>query len=720
MRLAAWTRKLISGPILTTAACIQLLAITPAAFAQEETDVDSLDLSNLLDNIVMSVSKREETLDEAPGSVFLITRDMIERYGFETVADALAIVPGLYVNKDFTLTTVGVRGISLFGDWNSRVILLIDGRSSVELYSGTSNFDLPGISIDNLERIEVVKGPASSIYGSNAFFGTINLITRKHTNNSVQSSSVVSTATRSGDISAAFTHFWKPDFSISGSLSANGRTGSKLYFSEFDALDSTTLSLDENGSNQYYLDSADFTGGYADRRNKFKSAAGHVVVRNGNWSLTGHYVHGETGIAQSMWGSLFNKADNKFLETRGYVDLGYDAVISPKVDLTARVSYDTYEFIDHVLYNYYILEASPAYLPGPLWIDRESDRWWSGEVRLGWRPSENTRLTLGSDAKFHRVIQESGEADLDRESVAKNVITSTAASLREDVLTAYGQLDQQVGPHLKITGALQASYQSYSSNALIPKGAVVYSPRRGTALKFIASRGYRSPTMYEMSYDDGWFYIGNPDLKPEQNSNYEVVVSQKMPYGFDATVSGFASNIRDLITQTAIDSSDLSYPTTGTYDASVSQYRNGGHVHTTGIEVGVQRNPVYRLSGFASASYASLKFEGQAADVGIPNSVAWHFNAGMSYQITPHKLSGSALVKYVGSRMLWDGSKLGSTTLVDVAATYRRAFNFLSFTAGVSNLLDVDYRVPLSPDYAPSTSIGQSGRSIFVRVTAGR
>jgi outer membrane receptor for ferrienterochelin and colicins len=152
-------------------------SLTPT-FAQDSKDIADLSLDSLLDNIVVAASKHEETLEESPANVFIVSQAMIDNYGCQTIGEALALVPGIYVTDDYSLAQIGVRGISTFGDWNSHVMLLIDGRSTSEQYGGTSNLEESGLSLDNIERIEVIKGPASSLYGSNVIYGLIDLTSR--------------------------------------------------------------------------------------------------------------------------------------------------------------------------------------------------------------------------------------------------------------------------------------------------------------------------------------------------------------------------------------------------------------------------------------------------------------------------------------------------------------------------------------------------------------
>ena len=142
-------------------------------------DFSEISLEDLLDVRVTSVSKHEQEISQAPAFVTVITDKMIETFGYRSVADALRSVPGMWITYDRYLAQVGIRGVAVHGDWNSRTILLLNGHTLNEQWGGTANLDeLLGIDISNVKQIEVVKGPGSSLYGSNAFFGVINVVTK--------------------------------------------------------------------------------------------------------------------------------------------------------------------------------------------------------------------------------------------------------------------------------------------------------------------------------------------------------------------------------------------------------------------------------------------------------------------------------------------------------------------------------------------------------------
>lgn len=142
-------------------------------------ELDQLGLEELLELKVSSATKTEQTVSEAPAVITVITRDELEARGLGSVAEALRTVPGFYDVFDLVTHNVGVRGVNGGARASGSVIkVLIDG-SAISYRPSTGNFFGPElIPIEAVERIEVIRGPASALYGANAFLGVVNVITR--------------------------------------------------------------------------------------------------------------------------------------------------------------------------------------------------------------------------------------------------------------------------------------------------------------------------------------------------------------------------------------------------------------------------------------------------------------------------------------------------------------------------------------------------------------
>jgi len=713
--------------MITSMACpyrriiVTILAIwfiTTGAQAGEVRDVADMDIQNLLDNIVQSVSKHEEKAADAPANVTVIGRDQIDAYGFTNIADALVLVPGLYVTNDYSLTGIGVRGNSYFGDWNSRVLLLVDGRPVVEQYSGSSGFEVPGVGIEDIDRIEIIKGPSSSLYGSNAFFGMVNLITRKPAEDNISVDTRYTSFMDEKRLNIQLSEHVTPKLTMNSYFGISNRGGSDLFFPEFSNYgDSSLFRLNDDGINQYYISRDDFTGGWSRGLNSLDNISSHTTFHYGNWYLTTHFSSLNTGLAQSLWGSVFNRHENQYRERRHFLDLGYNASIAKNLDLEARISYNYYLWLDHIQYNSFSLEASPEYLPGPLWIDREHNASIGSEVRLHKKFSDRTEMVVGSEVQSHKIGQESGVAALGGDRIENNVIPDKAKTINGQIYNIYTQLDHRLMPWAKVVGGLHFNYFTYTTGKMTPKAALILNPYNHATYKILFSRGFRSPTFYELTFDDSWFYVGNEDLKPEEITNLEVVSSHELPHGLSVDFAVYHSTTDNLIVQATFDSTDAAYPIGGNYNETVSQFRNRGTIKSQGLELSLRRSSAYRLSGFFNLTYEKTQQYEDQQRYDLSNSPRWLANAGLHWFVIPRKLAMSAIVRYIDSRMLWDGSMLNSRTITDFNLGVPSLFGIFNCSLGITNFFDVRYRIPVSEDYSPSTSFEAPRRSIILRLS---
>ena len=195
-----------TGLILVFITCLRV-------WAQDGTDLTELSVEDLANIQVTSASRKSESLAGAPAAIYVLTAEAIRQGGFTTLPEALRMIPGLYVaqtdSDSWQISTRGFSGIN-----NRKMLVLVDGRSVYSPNFGGVFWELEDIPLENIDRIEVIRGPGGTLWGANAFNGVINIVTKS----SDRSQGV--TVSSSVDIETGYTSF----------VQYGGRVGSDLSY----------------------------------------------------------------------------------------------------------------------------------------------------------------------------------------------------------------------------------------------------------------------------------------------------------------------------------------------------------------------------------------------------------------------------------------------------------------------------------------------------------
>ena len=161
---------------------VDVADLPPLPAAEDERDLSSatvLAASAAEEDVVVGAAKREQSLGNVASAVTVVSGDRIRRFGYRTIGEAVAGVAGAYLVDNRLSYSIGIRGLQIPGDFNTRLLVLVDGASINEAWGAFAGLGFDAIvGIDDISRIEVIRGPVSSVYGTNAFFGIINIITR--------------------------------------------------------------------------------------------------------------------------------------------------------------------------------------------------------------------------------------------------------------------------------------------------------------------------------------------------------------------------------------------------------------------------------------------------------------------------------------------------------------------------------------------------------------
>ena len=155
---------------------LAMLFLSAACWAQ--ADLTTLNLEDLAKVEVTSASRKSESLASAPAAIYVLTADAIQQGGFLNLPDALRTVPGLYVAQtDAHIWQISARGFSDL--YNNKMLVLVDGRSVYTPLYGGVYWDALDIPPENIERVEIIRGPGGTLWGANAVNGVINIVTKQ-------------------------------------------------------------------------------------------------------------------------------------------------------------------------------------------------------------------------------------------------------------------------------------------------------------------------------------------------------------------------------------------------------------------------------------------------------------------------------------------------------------------------------------------------------------
>ena len=668
--------KCIKHAVFTTiAACviILLICIAPDSGMSEEPenavpDLTKLSIEDLIKieiNKVYSASKFEQEILEAPASVSIITSSEIKQYGYRNLADILRSERGFYTTYDRNYNYIGVRGFNRPGDYNTRILLLVDGHRINDNIYGTAAIGNDFLlDVDLIERIEVIRGPSSSLYGANAFFGVINVLTKSGQNVKGIEASGETASFGTYKARATYGNKFKNDFSVLLSSSVYDSKGQSLYFRGFD----------NPGQNNGYADGCDYE--------KYKNAFAKISFKS--LTLNGAFITREKGIPTAPWGITFNDSVNRSTDDRGYIDLKYEDHFANQLNLMARVYYDRMKY-------------KGVYVSPPLNNDLALGESWGGEIQFDKSFFEKHRLTLGASYQDNfRQDQSNYDITPFLENLDDKRTSQNWALFIQDEFKIMDNLILNIGLR-------HDQYQTFGNNTS-PRLALIYSPFEKSAIKFLYGEAFREPNMYEAFYHDGFVtQKSNPRLKPETIRTYEIAYDQYFHDKFHMTASVYYYRIRDLITQqTDTDGLDV--------------FKNMNKVEAKGAEIEIEKKWKNNIEGRISYAFQEAKDEDTKRI--LTNSPKHLLKLNTAIPIIAQKLSAGIEVLYTGKRKTLQNDDANAFVTANFTLFSKNLFKNLDASASIYNLFDKKYSDPAAAEHRPFLDkIQQDGRSFRLKIT---
>jgi outer membrane receptor protein involved in Fe transport len=654
--------------------------------ANEQTEVPDVELAPLRE--VTAVSRVAESLEDAPSSVSVVDGQELRAFAYPHVAEALRGVRGVYLSNDRSYYSAGIRGLGEPNDYGNRVLVLSDGQSLNDNLLNSSYIGPDGrTDLYDIDRIEVVRGPGSLLYGTGAFSGVINLVTRPRDEPSSVHGEVGTYDNAVVHGRLGFHYNWSDKTGIWMSGSATRSDG-------FDV--PITLISPPKGqpADQVAHHVEEQAGGGTAGRFWY----GPFTVQ---WLFNTRAEHLTTG----PYGTTLNDTRTEFVDTRYMIEARFEPRLSDKVELFTRVHANRYTF-----------HADYAYVPAPTTEDYLGT-WLGLEGRIVITPRENVRVTVG------------GEAQLDPQATLEGCCKTAAGGQATDELyldahepytfgAVYALAEGSPARWFRVSGGARLDVYSTFGAIVVPRLALIFKPAKGNVIKLMGGRSFRAPSVYEQFYTDGGVtqVPGNDPKRhlgvgPESIYPGEIEVSQRFLEDWVALVAGHVGYIRGLI--------DTIPDTPG---SSLIRYANNPPAILGGADVEIRREwrqgwMLAAVYTYQHGSYLSPPKGIEATpnpDLRLVNSPDHLASFKVVVPVVPDAISLAGRVAIEsGRRIDLTGDETTSPVFLGdvVASGYLRRFG-LRYAVGIYNVGDFKWSTPVTPSFL-SRTIEQNGRTFL-------
>jgi outer membrane receptor for ferrienterochelin and colicins len=657
--------------------CIFVMLLQSLAFAGDDfSTTESLNNSPLFQDIpsVYSASKYEQKVTRAPASISIVTADEIKKYGYRTFGSLLSSLRGFYNTRDRNGGFVGARGFGLPSDFNSRVLLLIDGHRFNDNIFDSFDTDVGfPVDVDSIERVEVVRGPSSSLYGTSAVFGVINIITKRGRD---QHGANITASYGTNDAYKTSVNYGNRfqnglETFVTGTF-YESQGFNRLFYKEFD--DPTTnngLSIGNDGAQSRKL---------------------MAKASFGDFSFQGLHVDRTKDIPTASFETLFNTHAQTFVDHANFFELKYEHTFENQLNVQSRLSYNNYRFRGDLPF------ASNTIPTTLLNKNLFYGEWWRAEIEASKLLWKNHHVTVGGQYQdnFHQSLT---NFDINGTSLNSDVSTYQWALFIQD--------DYAITEELSLNAGVRFDYYSIFGGNINPRVGLIYAPWQSTTFKLLYGEAFRAPNQYELNFSIPDIQQGNPNLQPEKLNTLEFIIEHYFTRQLRAELNIFHTDISDNITST-------------TTNSGLVQYQNNRNVESTGVETQIENTWSKGFQGRLSYSWQETTNEqtGERLSNSPEHMVKLNLivplwkdvvflgfeTQFMSSRKSPPKQSGDL------------GNTVNNYVISNLTVFTQNWVKGLELSAGAYNLFDERYFDPASADHR-QIGIQQDGLTFRVKAS---
>lgn len=641
------------------------IALNPLFILAQDKDIGEISLDSLLSVKVSTVSKYEQFTSEAPSSISVITKEDIKAYGYQNLEQLFNSVSGFYTSNDRNYSYLGLRGFSRPTDYNNRFLILIDGLIvndgfSNSVATGNGFFIVP---MESIEKVEIVRGPGSALYGSSALFAVINIITKSGTGIDGLSTTaeVGSYGRKYGSLSYGKKYANNLDVAFGGHWGVI--EGQDLYYEEYDQ-------PENNNGVAEGMDKDDFYG--------YKLSLKYKDLK----MLVG-YGRRTKKIPTGSFETDFN-SDAYSVDETAVVGLSYTKAINVKSSFEVRT------FLNYNYYDGYYPSAGEPYYD----LSKAAFAGFEGQYLNDF--AENHRLVVGMEYQNHFTSYYKAWESVD-------IVIDQ--NFPYQIFSLYLHDEYHITSKFVLTAGLRYDKNSDLDGGLTPRGAMIYHPSANTTFKALYGTAFRNPNGYERNTGDGYVLMPNADLKREHVETMEIVIEQRLGPMIQGTLNLFNTNMSNLIDQIPIEDGN-------------TQYQNVSSVVAKGLE------SEFRLTTPGIKAYASYSFqvsEAKNTNEELTNSPTHLVKSGINFPFTDFLHIGLENF-YESKRKTVYGTYndpfwLSNLNIItkpfnNSSSSFLRGINL---TAKINNIFDVSYAFPGGYEHVQDL-IPQDGRNYILRL----
>ncbi len=631
---------------------------------------------------VTAASRTAQAVEEAPASVSLISQQEIRAFGYQELYDALLGTRGVYQGNDLTYKNLGFRGFNRSGDYGNRVLTTIDGHTLNDDQLGASyvGSDLM-VDLGDVQQIEVVRGPGSALYGSNAVFGVVNVVT--HDTTSPPGPHVAVSAEGRDARARAGAGFGDEDVGAWISAAGLGSPGSDYFFEELVGVRDSDGRVTDNDDEM--------------------AVTGQAKAWFGDLTLQAFYTGHQKQYPTAAFGTRPDDARAWSNDYRGFGEIRYEPQLGRAAQLYARAWVDHYRF-----------DGQYPYGARSLYVD-EWNGWWGGvEPRLVVQPVAWLGLTAGVEARSQLVAEMTGKVyDGRRDAEVVDTLLDESPMFR--TISGYTMLELIGGERIRATLGgrvdrivLPEGLEDTGFTAPSPRLSVVAKPTDRDVVKWIGGRAFRAPSPYEYFYQDGGETQIRPlSLRPETIWTAEAEWTHRPSDVVALVVGGYYNRIDALIETELVPGQDGVTWFVNTEDPT----------ETVGVEYELRRE--WRGGWMASAQHSmqSTRIGGLQGGEPITNSPPHIGAIKVAAPVVPDAVTLASRVVGEAPRVTVDGGRTDWFVLWDATLSGNLPSTPLSYGLGVRNLLDWQVTYPGGLEL-PFPEVPQPGRTFFARLSA--